>query len=117
MRMTGTRVFSRDCPRGRAEAVAAAHAGRQFHRPDRAWSSRRDLAVSLIRNPSETDPLLTQSQRDDFPAELERGVIDGGAREGRPESAHGIGLYWALLLVLVFALIVGLALNWSRFFP
>ncbi len=73
--------------------------------------------MSLIRSPTETDPLMTQSQRADFPPELERQVIDGGVREGRPETEHAIGLLWFLLLLMAFLLIVGLAVNWGRFFP
>jgi hypothetical protein len=73
--------------------------------------------VSLIRNPSETDPLLTQSQRTGFPAELERQVVDGGVREGRPETGHPIGLVWVFVFLIVFLVAVGLALNWRIFFP
>lgn len=73
--------------------------------------------MSLIRSPTETDPLMTQSQRADFPPEVERHVIDGGVREGRPETEHAIGLLWLLALLVAFLLIVGLAVNWGRFFP
>jgi hypothetical protein len=73
--------------------------------------------LSLIRSPTETDPVLTQSQRTDFPAELERQVIDGGVREGRPETGDPTGLLWLLAIVIAFLVIVGLAVNWSRFFP
>lgn len=73
--------------------------------------------MSLTRNPSETDPLMARSQRRDFPYELEREVVDGGVREGRPESRYSIGLLWLLALVLAFMLVVGLVLNWGRLFP
>ncbi len=73
--------------------------------------------MSLIRSPTETDPLMTQSQRTDFPPELERQVVDGGVKEGRPEIGAGIGLLWLLAILIAFLLIVGLAVNWSRLFP
>ena len=73
--------------------------------------------MSLTRNPAENDPLMTQSQRTDFPAELERQVVDGGVREGRPETAHGIGLVWLFVLLVIFLLVVGVVVNWGTFFP
>ena len=75
------------------------------------------MQLSLVRNPSETDPLMTQSQRKEFPAGMEREVVDGGVREGRPETAHLIGLPWLLFFVIVLLAVLGLALNWHTFFP
>ncbi len=73
--------------------------------------------MSLTRNPAETDPLMTQSQRGDFPRELEGQVVDGGVREGRPESAHVNDLVWLFVLVVAVLVIVGVAVNWGRLFP
>ena len=70
-----------------------------------------------MRNPSENDPLMTQGQRTDFPAELERQVVDGSVAEGRPETAHGIGLVWLFVFLVLFLLALGIALNWRTFFP
>ena len=61
--------------------------------------------------------MLTQSQRTGFPAELERQVVDGGVREGRPETGHAIGLVWLFVFLVVFLVAVGLFLNWRIFFP
>lgn len=73
--------------------------------------------TSLTRNPAENDPLMTQSQRTDFPRGLEREVVEGGVREGRLETSHGIGLVWLFVILIVILLVVGLAVNWGTIFP
>ena len=53
-------------------------------------------------------PKVVQSVRTDVPAELERALVDGGVREGKPENPLVPGIAGAIgLLILV---IVGLAL-------
>lgn len=74
--------------------------------------------MSLIRSPTETDPLMSQSTRRDFPASLERIVVDGGVAEGRPESPGLPGMVnlstvaLLALTVLVVILLVALAMGW-----
>lgn len=60
---------------------------------------------------------MTQSQRTDFPPELEPQIVARSDHEVRPDTGAGLGLVWLLALLFAFLLIVGLALNWSRFFP
>jgi len=60
---------------------------------------------------------MSQSMRTDFPPELERQVVDGGVRDGRPEAGDSMGLLWVLAFILGLAIVVGLAVNWGRFFP
>lgn len=55
-------------------------------------------------NAPKPDPMINRSLRDDFPPELEREIVDGGVREGRPESTGFPGM-----VGLVFLLILGLA--------
>jgi hypothetical protein len=57
--------------------------------------------MSWNRNPAQTDPLLTQSMRDDFPVSMEREIVDGGVREGRMESPLFPGLVWLAGLMVV----------------
>lgn len=51
---------------------------------------------------------VMQSVRTDIPAELERMVVDGGVREGKPENPHTPNFNAGMLLVIL--VIVGLAL-------
>lgn len=57
--------------------------------------------MSWTKLPGETDPMMVQSLRTDFPAGVERQVIDGGVAEGRPESPFLPGLMWLALLMIV----------------
>ncbi len=67
--------------------------------------------------PTETDPLMTQSLRTDFPAGLERQVIDGGVAEGRPEAGDVGGVMWLLIIIFVVLIVAGFIVNWGLFFP
>ncbi len=58
------------------------------------------------RNPAETDPLFLRSSRDDFPNSVERGVVDGGVRDGYAESPHWPGLIWIAVAFFVVAAVV-----------
>lgn len=61
--------------------------------------------------------MMTQSERGDFPPALERQIVDGGVKEGRPESTHINDLLWLFVLIVAILIIVGVAVNWGRFFP
>ncbi len=67
--------------------------------------------------PTETDPLMTQSLRTDFPTSIERQVVDGGVAEGRPAPGDVAAVGWLVGIVLAIMLLVALALNWGRLFP
>ena len=54
------------------------------------------------------NPKVVQSVRTDIPSDLERAMVDGGVREGRPENPHAPGMATAFLLLIL--VIVGLAL-------
>lgn len=62
--------------------------------------------------PTETDPLMTQSLRTDFPASVEASVVDG-----RPEVGDPGAIVWILLIIFCFVIAAGLIANWGRFFP
>jgi hypothetical protein len=65
-----------------------------------------------------TDGNLTQSQRADFPESLERSVVDGGVREGRPETRYWPGFAYLVIGFIVLLLGVGLVIKWAYFgFP
>lgn len=65
------------------------------------------------RNPTETDPLLVQSQRGDFPVAVERQLVDGGARGGRLETSDWPGMI-ALAAILSILFIGLLVFFWLR---
>jgi len=61
---------------------------------------------------------LAQSTRTDFPTNLDREVVDGGLREGRPETPLGPGMLYVAILVMLLPLGVGLVLGIRMFaFP
>jgi hypothetical protein len=43
---------------------------------------------------------------------MERSVIDGGVRDGRPESAHASGLITLAVILIPVVLVLGLAFKW-----
>ncbi len=69
--------------------------------------------MAAPRTPPTTDPLMVRSLRDDFPAPMEREIIDGGVREGRPETTRFPGLVW-LVVMLLGGLIALLVFLWWR---
>ncbi len=74
--------------------------------------------MAWTRRPAETDPLMTQSMRTDFPPALERQVIDGGVAEGRSESALFPGLVWlALFMIVGLAVLLGYLWWTTGWFP
>ncbi len=65
-----------------------------------------------------SDPQMTQSMRTDFPAEIERSVVDGGVREGRPEERVASGFPTVAFLLIVLLVILALSFKWSMYgFP
>lgn len=54
---------------------------------------------------------MTKSLRTDYPASMEREIIDGGVAEGRPETSQFPGLYW-LVVILAAAGIALFAYLW-----
>lgn len=67
--------------------------------------------------PGETDPLLVQSMRTDFPASVEHQVVDGGVAEGRREPGDVGGLIWAFVLIFALLIVAAVIVNWHAFFP
>lgn len=62
-------------------------------------------------------PTIERSFRTDFPEDQERAVVDGGVREGYPESQQWPGLVWLAVLFFLFIGGVGLAMVVFRGFP
>ncbi len=74
--------------------------------------------MAWTRLPAKTDPLMTQSMRTDFPAPLERQIVDGGVREGRPETTQFPGMVSLVFLLVLGLAALGIALKWLVFgFP
>lgn len=61
---------------------------------------------------------VIQSVRTDMPPDLERGIVDGGVREGRPENPSAPGMATAILLIIIALVAVALFLRWRVYgFP
>jgi hypothetical protein len=79
-----------------------------IQRPRTAFAPRRD-SVSWTKVPTGS-PTIERSSRTDFPVGQQRVVVDGGVREGYPESQYWPGIVWIAILFFLFIGGVGLAM-------